>query len=38
MFAFVVQALTGVFLAMYYTPSPVEAYASITQLSSRGYL
>ena len=25
MFAFVVQALTGVFLAMYYTPSPVEA-------------
>src|SRR5215210_5083436 len=34
MFAFVVQALTGVFLAMYYTPSPVEAYASITHLTN----
>ncbi len=34
MFAFVVQALTGVFLAMYYTPSPVEAYASITNLTN----
>src|SRR5687767_14225121 len=27
LFAFVVQALTGVFLAMYYTPSATEAYA-----------
>ena len=26
LFAFVVQAITGVFPAMYYTPSPVEAY------------
>jgi hypothetical protein len=26
MFAFVSQALTGVFLAMYYTPSPTQAY------------
>src|SRR5262245_59482243 len=26
LFAFVIQALTGVFLAMYYTPSPTEAY------------
>ena len=34
LFAFVVQALTGVFLAMYYTPSPVEAYASITHLTN----
>jgi menaquinol-cytochrome c reductase cytochrome b subunit len=34
MFAFVVQALTGVFLAMYYTPSPVEAYASITNITN----
>ncbi|MGI8804740.1 MAG: hypothetical protein ACR2IN_03470, partial [Thermoleophilaceae bacterium] len=34
MFAFVVQALTGVFLAMYYTPSPVEAYSSITHLTN----
>ena len=34
MFAFVVQALTGVFLAMYYTPSPTEAYASITHLTN----
>ena len=34
MFAFVVQALTGVFLAMYYTPSPVEAYASITYITN----
>src|SRR5688500_191773 len=25
MFAFAIQALTGVFLAMYYTPSPTEA-------------
>ena len=34
LFAFVVQAITGVFLAMYYTPSPVEAYASITHLTN----
>ena len=29
LFAFVVQALTGVFLAMYYVPSSTEAYDSI---------
>jgi quinol---cytochrome c reductase cytochrome b subunit, bacillus type len=38
MFAFVVQALTGVFLAMYYTPSPVEAYGSITHLTNDVFL
>jgi len=38
MFAFVVQAITGVFLAMYYTPSPVEAYASITHLTNDVFL
>lgn len=38
MFAFVVQALTGVFLAMYYTPSPVEAYASVTHLTNDVFL
>src|SRR5436190_21949950 len=32
LFAFVVQAVTGVFLAMYYTPSATQAYASITHL------
>lgn len=34
LFAFVVQALTGVFLAMYYTPSTIEAYDSITYLTN----
>ena len=34
LFAFVVQAVTGVFLAMYYTPSPVEAYASISHINN----
>jgi menaquinol-cytochrome c reductase cytochrome b subunit len=38
LFAFVVQAVTGVFLAMYYTPSPVEAYASITHLTNDVFL
>ena len=38
LFAFVVQAITGVFLAMYYTPSPVEAYASITYLTNEVFL
>ena len=38
MFAFICQALTGVFLAMYYTPSPVEAYASITHLTNDVFL
>jgi quinol---cytochrome c reductase cytochrome b subunit, bacillus type len=34
LFAFTFQALTGVFLAMYYTPSPTEAYGSITHLTN----
>ena len=38
LFAFVVQAVTGVFLAMYYTPSPTEAYASITHLTNDVFL
>ena len=38
LFAFVVQALTGVFLAMYYMPSPTEAYASITHLTNDVFL
>src|SRR6266513_2708490 len=38
LFAFVVQAITGVFLAMYYTPSPTEAYASITHLTNDVFL
>ncbi len=32
------QALTGVFLAMYYTPSPTEAYDSITHLTNDVFL
>jgi len=38
LFAFVVQALTGVFLAMYYTPSATEAYASISYLTNDVFL
>jgi quinol-cytochrome oxidoreductase complex cytochrome b subunit len=38
LFAFVVQAITGVFLAMYYVPSPTEAYASITHLTNDVFL
>ena len=38
LFAFVVQALTGVFLAMYYTPSATEAYASITHITNDVFL
>src|SRR5215211_520910 len=38
LFAFVAQAITGVFLAMYYTPSPTEAYASITHLTNDVFL
>ena len=34
LFAFAFQALTGVFLAMYYTPSPTQAYGSITHLTN----
>ncbi len=38
LFAFVVQAVTGVFLAMYYTPSATEAYSSITHLTNDVFL
>src|SRR6478752_4469744 len=38
LFAFVVQAVTGVFLAMYYTPSPTEAYGSITHINNDVWL
>jgi quinol-cytochrome oxidoreductase complex cytochrome b subunit len=38
LFAFVVQAVTGVFLAMYYTPSTIEAYDSITHLTNDVFL
>jgi len=38
LFAFVVQAVTGVFLAMYYTPSPTGAYASITHITNDVFL
>ena len=38
LFAFVVQAVTGVFLAMYYTPSPTQAYGSITHLTNDVFL
>jgi len=38
LFAFVVQAITGVFLAMYYTPSTIEAYDSITNLTNNVFM
>jgi menaquinol-cytochrome c reductase cytochrome b subunit len=38
LFAFVSQAVTGVFLAMYYTPSTTEAYGSITHLTNDVFL
>jgi quinol-cytochrome oxidoreductase complex cytochrome b subunit len=38
LFAFVVQALTGVFLAMYYVPSSTEAYESISHLTNDVFL
>jgi quinol-cytochrome oxidoreductase complex cytochrome b subunit len=34
LFAFVSQAVTGVFLAMFYDPSPVQAYQSIAHISN----
>jgi menaquinol-cytochrome c reductase cytochrome b subunit len=33
LFAFIVQAVTGVFLAMFYTPSATQAYASISHIN-----
>jgi quinol-cytochrome oxidoreductase complex cytochrome b subunit len=38
LFAFAMQAFTGVFLAMYYTPSSTEAYNSITHLTNDVFL
>ena len=38
LFAFIVQAVTGVFLAMFYTPSATQAYASITHINNDVFL
>jgi menaquinol-cytochrome c reductase cytochrome b subunit len=38
LFAFVVQAITGVFLAMFYTPSPTQAYGSIAHINNDVFL
>jgi menaquinol-cytochrome c reductase cytochrome b subunit len=38
MFAFLSQAVTGVFLAMYYTPSPTQAYTSARHLTNDVFL
>jgi len=38
LFAFVLQAITGVFLAMFYVPSPTEAYDSITHITDEVFL
>jgi menaquinol-cytochrome c reductase cytochrome b subunit len=38
LFAFVIQAVTGVFLAMYYVPTPTGAYQSITHLTNDVFL
>src|SRR5881392_2535116 len=38
LFAFVVQATTGVFLAMFYDPSPTQAYGSVTHLTNDVFL
>jgi menaquinol-cytochrome c reductase cytochrome b subunit len=38
LFAFTVQAVTGVFLAMYYDPSPTQAYASVSHLTNDVFL
>jgi menaquinol-cytochrome c reductase cytochrome b subunit len=38
LFAFTFQVLTGVFLAMYYDPSPTQAYGSITHLTNDVWL
>jgi quinol---cytochrome c reductase cytochrome b subunit, bacillus type len=34
LFAFIVQATTGVFLAMFYTPSATQAYSSISHINN----
>ncbi|HVP02931.1 MAG TPA: cytochrome b N-terminal domain-containing protein [Solirubrobacteraceae bacterium] len=38
MFAFLSQAVTGVFLAMYYTPSPTQAYDSVRHINNDVFL
>jgi menaquinol-cytochrome c reductase cytochrome b subunit len=38
LFAFVSQAITGVFLAMYYTPSPTQAYESARHITNDVFL
>src|ERR1044071_6712598 len=38
MFAFVSQAITGVFLAMYYTPSATRAYESTRYITNEAFL
>ncbi len=38
MFIFSMQAITGVFLAMYYTPSATEAYSSISHITNEVFL
>jgi menaquinol-cytochrome c reductase cytochrome b subunit len=38
LFAFIVQATTGVFLAMFYTPSATQAYASINHINNDVFL
>jgi quinol---cytochrome c reductase cytochrome b subunit, bacillus type len=38
LFAFAVQAVTGVFLAMFYDPSPTQAYGSISHLTNDVFL
>src|ERR1700712_3848882 len=38
MFAFLSQAVTGVFLAMYYDPSPTRAYESARYINNEAFL
>jgi len=38
LFAFIVQAVTGVFLAMFYTPSATQAYSSIAHINNDVFL
>src|SRR5919198_492686 len=38
MFAFLAQAVTGVFLAMYYDPSPTRAYESARYITNEAFL
>ena len=38
LFAFIAQAITGVFLAMFYTPSTTQAYGSISHINNDVFL